>query len=83
MRKSKDSSAAKDVLMSPTSYNLTSIQADAILNLRLNRLTSLEVNKLESEHEDLTQQIIVLNNIMLNDALVYDMMINETLEIKG
>jgi DNA gyrase subunit A len=69
--------------MSPKSYNLTSVQADAILNLRLNRLTSLEIQKLNSEHEELLQQISLFKDIMSNDRLVYEMMKNETLEIKA
>ena len=83
LRKSKDSNTAKDALMNPLSFNLTTVQADAILNLRLNRLTSLEIGKLESEHKELTQQIAQLKSIMMNDALVYDIIVTETQELQA
>lgn len=68
--------------MNPLSFNLTAVQADAILSLRLSRLTSLEIGKLETEHKELIQQIDNLKSIMLNDALVYDIIVAETQEIK-
>lgn len=82
LRTSKDTAQARAGLMS-SKYNLTEVQAEAILGLRLGRLTSMEVKKLKEEHKDLTQQIKQLKAIMEDDAQVRDIIISETLEIKA
>ena len=58
-------------------------KAEAILSLRLGRLTSLELTKLTDEHTELATEISTLSQVMEQDSLVYNIMINETLEIKA
>ena len=55
IRRSKDTSEARKRLME--GYNLTQTQADAVLDMRLQRLTSLEREKLEEEERRLREEI--------------------------
>jgi len=72
IRSSKDTPTAKKNLMSR--FNLTAIQSQAILDLRLQKLTSLEVNKLKKEKEELEKLIAELKSILASgekrDALI-------------
>ena len=55
IKKSQSTSEARQNLRSR--FNLTEVQADAILELKLARLTKLEITKLVEELEDLNRQI--------------------------
>ena len=59
------------------------VQADAVLALRLSRITALEESKLKEEKVELTQTEQTLHSTLLNDSLVFAIMRNETLLIKA
>ena len=80
LRGSKDTAAAKVALCEK--YALTNVQADAVAALRLGRLTSMEIQGLEKEHEDLLKDIEKRKGIMQNDQEVNKIMIKETEELK-
>ena len=63
-------------------FHLSEKQAQAILDLRLARLTSLEVYKLEQELEELLRLIARLERIIASKKLQYDEVKKELLEIK-
>ena len=65
-----------------TSFNLSEIQAKAILDLRLQRLTGLEREKIKSEYEELIKQIVYLKNILADESLRMKIIKDELLEIK-
>ena len=62
IKSSKDSATARSKLMKE--FVLTDIQAEAILEMTLRRLTSLEVNKLKNELKDIQKTIKDLNSIL-------------------
>src|SRR6266513_1343576 len=55
---------------SPSGYNLSDAQAQAILELRLQRLTGLEQNKITGEYKEVMDQIVDLLDILANPARV-------------
>ena len=63
-------------------FVLTENQAAAILDMKLQRLTSLEVEKLKSELEQLHNLIAQLKEILASDQKIYDIIKEELLEIK-
>jgi len=71
---------AKEKLMSR--FGLSEIQTDAILELRLRRLTGLERDKIESELRDLLAEIEELKSILASEQKVLDIIKKEMLEIK-
>ena len=62
IRSAPDAPTAKGELIS--SYGLTEVQADAILQMQLRRLTALEADKIRLEHEELQLQITDLRDIL-------------------
>ncbi len=72
---------AKENLMSR--FGLTEVQTDAILELRLRRLTGLERDKIESELAALLAEIEELKSILASEQKVLDIIKKEMLEIKG
>jgi DNA gyrase subunit A len=64
IRKSKDVETARNGLM--TTFKLTEIQANAILEMRLSRLTALERSKVEQEYLEVIQLIEKLQSILAN-----------------
>ena len=78
VRAAKDTGAAREALMaSEGGFGLSREQADAILNLRLARLTALESGKLEAEAEELLEGIGGLETLMEDDDAVVDVMVRE------
>ena len=71
---------AKERLMER--FNLTDIQAQAILDMQLKRLSGLQREKLEEEYAELMKLIAHLKEILSNEKLVYDIIKEELLEIK-
>lgn len=63
-------------------YNLSEIQAQAIMDMRLSRLTNLEVEKLRNEIAELLKLIEKLEKIVKSEAKQYDVVKTEMLEIK-
>jgi DNA gyrase subunit A len=80
IKSSEDSSDAKRRLMER--FNLSDRQAQAILDMRLARLTSLEIYKLEQELKDVQALIEKLTAILGSKKLQFDIVKNEMLEIK-
>ena len=64
-------------------YNLTEIQAEAILELKLRRLTGLEREKIEAELNDLLEKIKYYKEILASEAKVLEIIKQEMLEIKN
>ena len=66
-----------------SAFELSEKQANAILEMRLQRLTSLEVEKLKEELEELRATIADLKDILSNDARVYEIIKNDLNAIKA
>jgi DNA gyrase subunit A len=80
IRSSKTPDEARDGLMS--SFSLTEIQAKAILEMRLQRLTGLEIEKLKQEYEELMKYIIYLREILASEQIRMQIIKDELKEIK-
>ena len=63
-------------------YNLSEIQAEAILELKLRRLTGLEREKIEAELQDLLEKIKYYKEILASEEKVLAIVKQELLEIK-
>ncbi|MEW6247339.1 MAG: DNA gyrase subunit A [Nitrospirota bacterium] len=63
-------------------FNLTEIQANAILDMRLQRLTQLERNKLVEEYREVLKQIEYLRSVLGSEALVRKIIKDELVEIR-
>jgi len=64
------------------SFQLSDIQAQAILDMRLQRLTGLERDKIADEYNSTIKDIERFKAILNNDALVLDIIKQETMDIK-
>ena len=80
IKQSADKFAAIDRLMQ--TFELSDKQANAILEMRLQRLTSLEVEKLQEELAELERTIADLRDILANERRVLDIIKADLLEIK-
>jgi len=80
IRESKDPKIAKDKLMK--NFELSDIQAQAILEMQLQRLTALERNKIEKEYLELIKRIEMLTAILKSKKKILDIVKNEALELK-
>ena len=81
IRNAKSDVEAKDKLISR--FNLSDVQADAILELKLRRLTGLERDKIEAELNALLIEIEELKSILASNQKVLDIIKKEMLEIKN
>lgn len=81
IRSSKNPEEAKLRLM--TRFPLTEIQAQAILDMRLQRLTGLEREKIISDYEAMLKEIQRLKAILESEELVKEIIKNEIIEIKN
>ncbi|WP_447641481.1 MULTISPECIES: DNA gyrase subunit A [Chitinophagaceae] len=63
-------------------FELSEIQARAILELRLRTLTGLEIDKIRSEYEELLKTINHLQELLANEGLRYDLIKTELTEVK-
>ena len=81
IKASKNPDAAKEGLMN--GFNLSEKQAQAILDMRLQRLTGLEVDKILEEYKELIKQISHLKSILENKNQRMDIIKNELMEIKN
>jgi DNA gyrase subunit A len=79
IRGSRDSEAARTGLVQR--FELSIIQAQAILQLTLSRLTALEADKIKQEHADLTERIKELREILGDEQSVLDLIKDELTEI--
>lgn len=64
-------------------FNLSDIQARAIVDMRLRQLTGLEMDKLRKEYEEIKALIDYLNRILTDDVLCMNIIKDELLEIKA
>lgn len=80
LRSSSNGEIAKQIFMEE--YGLSDKQAQAILDMRMVRLTGLEREKIDAEYENLTKLIADLVNILENEYRVYDIIETELREIQ-
>jgi DNA gyrase subunit A len=80
IRASKDVPAAKAGLIEK--FSLTDTQAQAILEMRLQRLTALEREKVKAEYKELMDKIQYLKKILGDDKLIYGITKDELKEIR-
>src|SRR6478736_1252036 len=80
IRAADDTDAARDGLM--REFELSEIQAQAILDLRLRALTALERKRVEDEHNDLQERITELRAILGDESRIDALIREELLEIK-
>jgi DNA gyrase subunit A len=80
IRSSDDPDQAREGLVEK--FELSLEQAQAILDMRLQRLTALEADKIRSEHKDLIERIKELRAILGDEDRLYGLIKEELLEIK-
>jgi DNA gyrase subunit A len=80
IKASKSTEIATNGLMSR--YKLTEIQAKAILDMKLQRLTSLEQNKIREEQQELLKLIIDLKDILSKESRILHLITQELEELK-
>ena len=80
IRGSQTTDIAREGLM--TTFNLSEKQAQAILDMRLQRLTGLEREKIEEEYKSLVQLIAELKAILADDEKILEIIREELTEIK-
>jgi len=80
IRHAADADAARDALMD--TFELTRPQAQAILDLRLQKLTGLERDKVKEEHAGLLARIKELRALLGDEGAIYEVIKGELLEVK-
>ncbi len=80
IKKSKDANVAKDNLMEK--FNLTDIQAQAILDMQLKRLAALERQKIEAEYKEIMEKIDELKALLTKPKVMIKAIKSELTEIK-
>ncbi len=80
IRASKDGNEAKDALIER--YAFSEIQAKAIMDMKLQRLTGLEREKIEQEFQELEIKIRELKAILADENKIYEIMKKELSELK-
>jgi len=81
IRKSRSVETARNNLMK--TFKLSERQAQAILDLRLQRLTAMERQKVEREHRDLNEKIEYLEGVLADDDKVYGIIKAELAEVRA
>ena len=80
IRKAESGITAEAVLME--SYGLSKRQAHGILDMKLQRLTGMEQEKIRSEHEEVGKAISDYQDILAKDERVIEIIRNESIEIR-
>lgn len=80
IRHAPDAPTAKGELIA--NYGLSEVQADAILQMQLRRLTALEADKIRHEHEDLQTQIADLQDILARRERILEIIETEIAQLK-
>ena len=80
IRGAKDTTSAREQLQ--LNHELSLIQADAILQMQLRRLTALEADKIKDEHEELTKKILEYKHILNNKDKIFEIILNELKKIR-
>jgi DNA gyrase subunit A len=81
IRNSRDPEVARTGLME--NFSLTEMQAKAILELRLQRLTGLERDKIVQEYEEIQKEIAYLESVLASETLQRQIIKDELLELKA
>ncbi len=81
IKKAKDAAEASETLLKK--YKLTKKQAQAVLETKLQQLTSLEQNKLKKESQDLKKSIAEYEKILANIKEILKIIIREVKELKS
>ena len=80
IRESSTPNIAQDGLM--TTFAMTEIQAKAVLELRLQRLTGMEIDKIREEHAGLMKEIERLIELLANEGMRFDIIKAELQEVR-
>lgn len=80
VRAATDGNQAREQLVEK--YGFTDVQARAILDMKLQRLTGLERDKVEAEYQEIERYITELKDILAHDSKIYDIMKKELQELK-
>ncbi len=80
IRRAADPDSARDGLMSE--FGLSQLQAQAILDMRLQRLTGLERDKIVAEHAEVRQLIAHLEAVLESEDMVSEIIVEELAEVK-
>jgi DNA gyrase subunit A len=81
IRRSRSVESARNNLIK--NFKLSERQAQAILDLRLQRLTAMERQKVEREHKDLREKIEYLESVLADESKVYGIVKEELAEVKA
>ncbi|HED6586932.1 TPA: DNA gyrase subunit A [Campylobacter coli] len=81
IKNSPDNTTARDSLVAK--FGLTELQANAILDMKLGRLTGLEREKIENELAELMKEIARLDEILKSETLLENLIRNELKEIRS
>ena len=81
IKNSPDNSSARDGLVAK--FGLSELQANAILDMKLGRLTGLEREKIENELAELLKEIARLDEILKSEKLLEDLIREELKEIRA
>ena len=79
IRSAKDTNSAREQLQND--HELSVIQADAILQMQLRRLTALEADKIKAEHDELTRKITDYKNILNDRERINEFILEELSKI--
>jgi len=80
IRSSRDGPDARDGLM--REFGMSEVQAQAVLDMRLQRLTGLEREKINEEYRDLQEQIARLELILADEEELWQVITGELLDVK-
>ena len=80
IRGSRTADVAREGLM--TGFNLSEKQAQAILDLRLQRLTGLEREKIEEEYQEILKTIAWLESVLADETKILNIIKEELIEVK-
>ena len=80
IRGSADGNTAREVLIEK--YGFSDVQSRAILDMKLQRLTGLEREKIDAEYVEIEKYILELKDILSHDSKIYDIIKKELLYLK-
>jgi len=81
IRESSTPIIAQDGLVS--NFGMSEIQSKAVLEMRLQRLTGMEIDKIREEHAEIMKLIEHLKEILANESMRYDIIKKELAEVKA
>jgi DNA gyrase subunit A len=80
IKASKNTEEAKTALIS--NFDFSEVQAQSIVDMRLRSLTGLEIEKIETEYQEIMKRIADMRAILADAKLVYDIIKKELIEIR-